>query len=491
MIFLLFLLVIDPRYHHHAEVLAQLDSLARQHPGLTRLDTIGVSTRDSLPIPALMISDHAACDEDEPAVLFIGGHHAEEVLGVEICLYLAQDLLKRYGLDSAITDWIDNREIWIIPDLNAEGHEVVINDLDTTWRKNKRDNNRNGVFDIEDDGVDLNRNYDFYWFLGGARDSSYEYYRGPGPFSENETRAVRDLVQRRPFILAVSYHSARTGLGQVVYYPWHHAGGYAPDIPFIRLVADSLAKSIPRDDGNGTYFALIGEGLEGNARNWLYGTAGIFAFDIEVSTTCQPPGAKVDSICIRNLGGAYYLLKKASSCIITGLVTDSRTGQPLAAEIILNGFYDPLLTPRGSDPHFGRFRRIVNPGTYSLTIQRTGYRSKTITSVSAAHGAETKLDIALEPMVFTTPAENIEPIRIFPNPQNGQLLIRLNPAADIQKLSLYNRAGQLLFSIERPKLETVLPLTDQQRRRMANGVYFAVAQTPGGKITRKIVLFHP
>lgn len=491
MICLLFLLVIDPRYHRHAEVLAQFDSLARQYPTLALLDTIGVSTRDSLPIPALMISDHAAGDENEPAVLFIGGHHAEEVLGVEICLYLARDLLQRYGLDSAVTDWIDNREIWIIPDLNAEGHEVVINNLDTTWRKNKRDNNRNGVFDIEEDGVDLNRNYDFYWFLGGTRDSTNEYYRGPGPFSENETRAVRDLVFRRPFVFAVSYHSARTGLGQVVYYPWHHAGGYAPDIPFIRLVADSLAKSIPRDDGNGSYFALIGEGLEGNARNWFYGAAGIFAFDIEVSTTCQPPGSEVDSICLRNLGGAYYLLKRAGSCNITGLVTDSRTGQPLAAEIILNGFYDPLLTPRRSDPHFGRFRRVVKPGTYSLTIQKPGYQTKTITGVSVVHGSETRLDISLEPMVFTSSAEDIEPIRIFFNPQNAQLLIRLKPAANIQTLSVYDRAGLLLFSIEQPKPETVLKLTDRRQRRMTDGVYFAVAQTPNRKITKKIVLFHP
>ena len=76
------------------------------------------------------------------------------------------------------------------------------------------------------DGVDLNRNYDFhfdnqYYYEGttenmgvsdsphgcsgysfGEYSSSYDYYRGASAFSESETRAIRDLVLDKNFILS-------------------------------------------------------------------------------------------------------------------------------------------------------------------------------------------------------------------------------------------------------------------------------------------------
>jgi hypothetical protein len=54
--------------------------------------------------------------------------------------------------------------LWFIPTLNPEGHNVVTANLDVSYRKNKRDNNNNGIFDFNPvtggdiDGVDINRN---------------------------------------------------------------------------------------------------------------------------------------------------------------------------------------------------------------------------------------------------------------------------------------------------------------------------------------------
>ncbi|UCD20174.1 MAG: hypothetical protein JSU64_03285, partial [candidate division WOR-3 bacterium] len=300
MIWLIFLLSIDPRYHTAEEIAYEIDSIANDYSTVTVLDTIGYSTADSLPIFALKISDNPRLDEDEPSVLYIGGHHAEEILGIEICMYMISDLLTRYGVDSAATYWIDNREIWFVPLMNPEGQGVVMTGLDTIWRKNKRDNNNNGFFDLTYDGVDLNRNYDFYWTEGGSPDPPDEFYRGPYSFSENENRAIRDLAFREEFTFCITYHSARYGLTEVIYYPWHWSGGYSADYPFLRTVADSIAKRILRDSGVGYYTALPGEGLEGNARNWLYGICGTFTFCIEVSTTTIQPGWMVDGICQRN-----------------------------------------------------------------------------------------------------------------------------------------------------------------------------------------------
>ncbi|GAH96518.1 unnamed protein product, partial [marine sediment metagenome] len=267
------------RYHTFDEVAYELDSIANHFSSITLLDTIGYSTCDSLPIFAMKISDNVNVNEDEPEVLYIACHHAEEILGVEICMYMINDLVSNYNIDSTITHWVDNREIWFVPLLNPEGHSIVMELIDTTWRKNKRDNNNNGVFDLDYDGVDPNRNYDFYWSNGGSSNPPSEYYRGPAPFSENENRAIRDFCVSHNFVFCNTYHSARTGLGEVVYYPWRcDGGGYSPDYPFIREVGDSIARRIINDQGNGHYLLLVGLGLDGRARNWLYGVCGTFTY---------------------------------------------------------------------------------------------------------------------------------------------------------------------------------------------------------------------
>jgi hypothetical protein len=148
MIWLLFILTIDQRYHTFNEVAHELDSIALHYPQITLLDTIGYSTTDSMPIFAMKISDNVEVNEDEPEILYVALHHAEELLGLEVCMYMIDELVTNYQLDSTITYWVDEREIWFVPLLNPEGHSVVMEGIDTTWRKNKRDNNNNGIFDL-------------------------------------------------------------------------------------------------------------------------------------------------------------------------------------------------------------------------------------------------------------------------------------------------------------------------------------------------------
>jgi len=46
----------------------------------------------------------------------------------------------------------------------------------------------------EDSGVDLNRNYGVSWGINIPLDPCDECFNGRGPFSEPETRAVRDFM---------------------------------------------------------------------------------------------------------------------------------------------------------------------------------------------------------------------------------------------------------------------------------------------------------
>ena len=491
MLVFLFIFSVDQRYHTYSEVAYELDSIATHYSSIAHLDTIGYSTGDSLPLFAMKISDNVAEEEDEPAVLYIGCHHAEEILGVEICMYMIGDLVSRYGSDSVASYWIDNREVWFVPLLNAEGQGIVMSGLDTLWRKNKHDNNNNGIFDLNYDGVDLNRNYDFHWAEGGTLNPPDEYYRGAAPFSENENKAIRDLCYAQNFVFCNSYHSARTGPKEVIYYPWRWGGGYSPDVLFIRDVVDSMAKLIIQDDGVGHYSPLVGMGLDGTERNWLYGICGVYAYTLEVSTTTLQPGWMVDGICQRNSVGAYFLLNRVEGSGITGCIYDSLTGEPLSAEVIIEDSYSSDLPPRKSEPLFGRFLRILMPGVYNVTVKKYGYVSETFQDITVVDGEPTQFDIFLKRMEQEKEMNNnSNSISVSPNPTDNVVSIHLANATDFVAIKIYDINGRLVAEFANPTSDLVWQCTDTEDRNISGGIYVIYGETAEQKLVKKVVVLN-
>ena len=507
------IILIDPCYHTYDEAVQELDSIATLYPTITKLDTLGVSTQDSLPILAIKISDNPGIKEDEPSILYNGIHHAEELLSCEVSLFLLNDLVSKYSVDSAITYWINNTEIWIIPILNPEGHNVVMTGLDTIWRKDKRDNNNNGFFDLDSDGVDLNRNYDFNWEFGGSPDPTDEYYRGPYAFSENETRIIRDLTLENHFVFDICYHCVRTGQGELVYYPWRWGTQFSIDYPFIKKIADTLASKIINDAGNGTYVPIYGYATEGSARNWLYGICGTFAYTIEVSRSCYPPGNLVDSICIRNLAGAYYLLERTFGSSITGIITDSITNQPLVAEIRIIDYYDSTLAPRLSEPLYGRYHRILNPGTYSIQFLKNGYETISFGTVVVLPGIPKILNVKMKPLAIEEVQNSKFKIQnskltLYPNPFSKKTDIRWQiansrlqnavrqPSAISNQLSvslkIYDASGRLVrqwdYQTMRLSDQVVWHGDDDLGCPVPSGVYFVQLEAENYRQTANIIL---
>lgn len=390
---------VDPRYHHYGQTVAELNQIVQGHPGICRLDTIGYSTTCDSPLVAIKFSDHPDAQEDEPRVLYNGVHHACELIGNEICLFMAHDLADRYGSDPDVTRWIDSSQIFIVPVVNPDGHGINMADLDTMWRKNLHDYNHNGIWDPDTDGVDLNRNYDFLWELGDGNQGS-RYYRGEAPFSENETRAIRDLAQREKFIFEICWHSDKDPtLGQTVYYPWRWGNPFCPDYPEIKTIAESVAYRIVSDSNTGPHYAAIyGRATEGGlARNWLYHALGTFAYTIEVSTGYQYPGPKVNDLCRRALPGAYYLLDRVRGSGITGHVIDSASGEPLVAEVkVLEATSTPdTIQPRMSDSMFGRFWHPLRAGTCTVEVSKYGWFTRRLGGVVVRPDSLTELEVAL------------------------------------------------------------------------------------------------
>lgn len=184
----------DSNYHNYAEMTAAIDQAVAAHPAILSKRSIGTS-QEGRQMVALKISDNVGTDEDEPEVLFTAHQHAREHLTIEMALYLLDELTTRYGTDLQITDLVDTREIWIIPDLNPDGGEFDIRTGSYAgWRKNRQPNTGSTAV-----GTDLNRNWPYKWGCCGGSSSSpsSETYRGPSAGSAPEVANVVNFVASR------------------------------------------------------------------------------------------------------------------------------------------------------------------------------------------------------------------------------------------------------------------------------------------------------
>jgi len=189
----------------------ELIATAAQYPQLAKLEAIGKSVNGQT-IYALKVTKNARSLPDgyRPAVLYQGAQHAREWITPEMVRRLMHDTLANYGSDPTTTELVKSTEMWFIPVVNVDGYDYTFTEGNRLWRKNLRDNNGDGQIGVND-GVDPNRNYPTHWGYdneGSSNTLSSETYRGTGPASEPETRAIDGLAKRIGFKYAINYHSA-------------------------------------------------------------------------------------------------------------------------------------------------------------------------------------------------------------------------------------------------------------------------------------------
>lgn len=422
---------LDARYHTYEEINAYLDSLS-QIPllqGILSVQEIGRSNNENLPIMAAKLSDNPTVDEDESAVLFLGQCHAEEILGVEITIGLIDTLIHGFqSHNSHIIAILQNMEIWIVPTYNPEGLRVVhgleedsVWVQDVTYRKNRTDNNNNGIFDYSPgigydyDGVDPNRNYSFNWIHGDALGvGDYDYFRGSEPFSESESRAIRDLALSQFFTFSVAYHSARSGIPEIIYYPWEwNETKYPPGYALVDNIAQELAARIVNEAGTGHYAVTPGKTMRGNTHDWFYTQTGSLSYLIEVGTNNLQPGRTlINDTVRRNLVGCFYLIDRAlgypseNRSQLRGIVRNGSTGDVLEGVAInlwklnVSQVYVPqegaMFAPRLTD-QYGRYRHITQQGTYKIVATKAGFEPDTLVGITTSSSYATDQDFNLTP----------------------------------------------------------------------------------------------
>ena len=419
---------LDDRYHSVEEIYGVLDSLDQieEIGDYFHLDTIGFSTQENIPILAVRISDNAHMKEDEPRVLFIGQVHAEEILGVEIVMDLIDDLLfPDPSILSHMNILKQYLDIWLIPTANPEGLNVVHEELDFSYRKNKRDLSPEGpfpnnAFDYDPsigndiDGVDLNRNFSFNWAFGDTflepdnsdYASHYDYYKGEEPFSESEARAIRDLALENDFVFSIVWHSSRSGnLSEKVFTSWKwEEVKESPDLGIMKSIADYFAGNISTEDGTSTYLSVFSGSRNGKLHDWFYRETGCIQYLVECGTSnLQPDSTLIENTIDRNKPAMVYLMDRAigyyaDAAQITGRVFDATTNQPLEDVIVeVEEHTGSILKPRLTN-EFGRFRRILDVGSYNFSFRAEGYEKQNILLVANNSGI-TEQNIYLNPSI--------------------------------------------------------------------------------------------
>ena len=211
----------------------------------------------------------------KPAIFIDGGIHAREWISPATVTYLIKEFVENSAQYSKILSKVD---IYFLPLVNPDGYEFS-RKSDRLWRKNRSHTDRGKCA-----GVDLNRNFGYKWGgKGSSNNQCSETYRGPRPFSEPESRAMRDFImaRRRNIRMYITFHS----YGQMILYPWGYDRVDAKDSGELHRMGSVGARAMGRKYQVGSAAGVNYEAA-GASDDWAKGGAGIkYSYTIELPDT--------------------------------------------------------------------------------------------------------------------------------------------------------------------------------------------------------------
>lgn len=293
-------------YLTYEELLATLDEMHEKYPDLITEKTPiePYYTEQDRRIHWLKVSNNPNMEEDEPKVLYTALHHAREPNSMSQMVFFLWYLLENYETDPEIKYLVDNTQLYFVPCVNPDGYvfnELLMPNGGGLWRKNRYVwPNDNLPY-----GVDLNRNYGFEWGFdnfGSSTDRNSLLYRGPFPFSEPETRAIRDFCNDEQFTIALNYHS----FSNLVIIPFGYNDDASADDATFRAFGEALTRENNYLVGSG--IETLGTPANGVSDDWMYGEQEskpkIFAMTPEVGSGAEgfwPPINAIDRLNKANL----------------------------------------------------------------------------------------------------------------------------------------------------------------------------------------------
>lgn len=385
---------LDSRYMRPQKIWSLIQELKNQRPEIVQIVEIGKSLQGR-PLLAVRVSTPDNLNF-KPSILFNGMHHAREIMTTEVTTDILSYLVKNFENPQTpwVTDWIRNLAIWVMPQVNPDGNEIVWTS-DNWWRKNARSDQGGEIY-----GVDLNRNYSYEWGKcnGSSGSKDNQTYRGKSPASEPETQAMMKFVREQNFIMNVSYHS----YSELVIGPYGCKNQFTPENAIVQQIGLQFAKNLKKDAGNGTYtFGNSWEiiyPVDGDDISWMYNEVNTLAYVVEINSPDQ--GFQPDysrwrdrSVETQRVGWQFLLNRLLFGPQVRGRMLDAKTGQPVNGSIQIQGLRYRDEKPRTA--RTGIFHKLLVPGNYELKFSAPGYRSQTL-AVSVDEKSVIQQDIFFE-----------------------------------------------------------------------------------------------
>ncbi|MEI7732881.1 MAG: M14 family zinc carboxypeptidase [Verrucomicrobiota bacterium] len=372
-------------YHTYATLTSELQQYTNRYFNYCRLYSIG-RTGQNRDLWAMKITANPDATNGalKPRVRLASTIHGDEPLGVEMCLYLVDQLVTGCVTNTRISNLVATTEIWILPLVNPDG-------LEAGTRYNAA-------------GFDLNRSFP----SGGGGGLGNPLF-GPQMTTYGrpiEVAALMQLATNHSFTLAANFH----GGSLVVNYPYDDddlgsVNSPSPDDGLFRVLSRIYASnnppmwvsaSFPQGVVNGAawYVAV------GGWQDWSYRYVGCNEVTIEISDNKQPTVSQIPQFWNDNREAMLSYIESVQTRVF-GAITNAATLQPVYAAVKVLGAEHGVF----SDPQQGDYHRMVLPGTYHLLFTAPGYGSQIISNVVVQAGQPTRLDVQLQPT--SHPAERI------------------------------------------------------------------------------------
>lgn len=140
--------------------------------------------------------------------------------------------------------------------------------------------NNLGQCGSEDGGVDLNRNYELDWKAMRVKNKTEycgDYWPGDEPFSEPETRALRDFIASHKTEIKFVINCHTSGNQFIWPYNGHEPNDLDTKNPGYLAIFQDIANNAVFPEGvlKGTSYQVIGETMGGDCDDYIMGTFGI------------------------------------------------------------------------------------------------------------------------------------------------------------------------------------------------------------------------
>jgi len=359
-----------PSYTAYESLMSQF---VTDHPDICRLITIS-TLASGRKLLALKITANPDVQENEPEFLYTSSIHGDETTGYILMLHLIDYLTSNYGVDDRITNMVNSTEIYINPLANPDG----------TYKGGN--NSVNGATRANANNIDLNRNYP-------------DPEDGPHPDGnawQPETIAFMNFAGFHHFVMSANFH----GGAEVVNYPWDTWARLAADDAWWEFVsreyADTVHANAPanymKDLDNGVTNGYAWYTISGGRQDYMNYFRNCREVTLEISNTKLLPTSQLINHWNYNYRSLLNYLEE-SNYGLQGLVTDSMSGEPLAARIYISG-HDLDSSHVYTDPFVGDYHRLLKAGLYNVTFSSPGYVSKTF-PIQIADFQKTLLSVQL------------------------------------------------------------------------------------------------